>query len=317
MATFLLRRIGYIDAKEDKSYGMCASVLKSCQDYTYTDQTSNKQYKVDNEVIRQYLAVALTKVKLRQDEILSEYAEDCWNDVYSCLATNNYDETDETSTASKIAVGACRGEISTCMSVTGYYPSDAYTLTLSAMANWVTSKTLSCDEDHYINVTYGDNSIPHSIASVACEPCPADMTSEGGQTSVCQCPGDKVLKACSNGSIQFGLTKYQCVDAGGGVCDVCGYALVAPNSGTGYVKVDEYTTGEKIELSRQGATDKYAGVKLTLNSGTNECECPTGLTETLDDEDGNFTTNNNDFKKIFDANGAVFINTGMVCKKSS
>ena len=87
-----MRRVGYIDAKTDKSYGMCANVLKQCQDYTYEIKGSNKKYLVNNEVIRQYLALALTKIKLKQDTILADYAETCWNDVYSCLSANSYDE---------------------------------------------------------------------------------------------------------------------------------------------------------------------------------------------------------------------------------
>ena len=170
IATYLLRRVGYIDAKNDKSYGMCANVLKQCQDYTYETKGSSKQYLVNNEVVRQYLALALTKIKLKQDTILSDYAETCWNDVYSCLSANNYDENNVNTTASKTAVNACRGDIATCMSVTGYYPSDNETLTLAAMTGWVASKLISCDANQFLTVTPGSGS-PSSIGTVGCVPC--------------------------------------------------------------------------------------------------------------------------------------------------
>jgi len=158
IATYLLRRVGYVDDKdENKTYGMCANVLKQCQNYTFN---KNKKYEPNNEVIRQYLSLALTKIKLKQDEILSDYAETCWNDVYSCLGTNNFDESDVGSTASKTAINACRSDISTCMSVTGYYPSDNTTISLSTMADWVSGNLglTSSDQCGYAltvdNLTY-------------------------------------------------------------------------------------------------------------------------------------------------------------------
>jgi hypothetical protein len=170
MATYLLRRIGYIDAKNDKSYGMCANVLKQCQDYTYEINGNSKKYIVNNEVVRQYLALALTKIKLQQDTILADYAETCWNDVYSCLSANNYDENNTNTTTSRTAVQACRGDISTCMSVTGYYPSDNTTLTLAAMTHWVASKLISCETNQFLDhdVTEGDL---NAIGTVSCMPC--------------------------------------------------------------------------------------------------------------------------------------------------
>ncbi len=324
MATFLLRRIGYIDAKEDKSYGMCASVLKSCQDYTYTDQTSNKQYKVDNEVIRQYLAVALTKVKLRQDEILSEYAEDCWNDVYSCLATNNYDETDETSTASKIAVGACRGEISTCMSVTGYYPSDAYTLTLSAMANWIASKTVECPENEYLEVNYANvtSGQPSQIATVGCKPCPAGTTSEGGQASMCKCPDGKELAQNYAGTISFGdSTKYSCVNAGGGwslmvtkktgdTKELTNDNLVALGT-SGYLrsvkKPTDFTGCRSGSNAGYYCTDNY--VYITWMSDASTCANADATTYSVSKE----TVSSTDVVSVMGANPGLDLSTSYKC----
>ena len=183
MATFLLRRIGYIDTKEDKSYGMCANVMKQCQDYTFDSQQSNKKYLPDNEVVRQYLVLASTKIKLKQDEILSDYAETCWTDVYSCLSTNNYDEENPTNVASRTAVNACRGDVATCMSVTGFQPADNDSLTLAAMTDWVAAKLISCAEGEYLSWSNNDtpesapgistgSTIPRQLTKVECKTCP-------------------------------------------------------------------------------------------------------------------------------------------------
>ena len=175
IATYLLRRVGYIDTKEDKSYGMCADVMKQCQDYTFTSGKSNRKYIPENEVVRQYLALALTKIKMKQDEVLSEYAESCWTDVYSCLSSNNYDEENTKTTTSKTAVNACRGDIATCMSVTGYQPSDNETVTLSAMTDWVASKLISCPSNYYLAWKDSPESVsdgsPRTFSELECKPC--------------------------------------------------------------------------------------------------------------------------------------------------
>ncbi len=185
LATYLLQKIGYID-KDDKVHGMCASAMKQCQDYAFSNRsTSSKNYKPDNEVVRQYLLSALTKIKLQQDAIISDYAEDCRSDVSSCLSTNGYDETNTTTTASTTAVNACRADIVTCMSVSGYKPSNGTTLTLRNMQDWVASMLTVCPTDYYLYDT-GDN------AGVKCKPCgmagSVPLISSGGQTTMCYCP---------------------------------------------------------------------------------------------------------------------------------
>ena len=185
LATYLLQKIGYID-KDDKVHGMCASAMKQCQDYAFNNRSgSNKSYKPDNEVVRQYLLSALTKIKLQQDAIISDYAEDCRSDVSSCLSTNGYDEANTTTTASTTAVNACRADIVTCMSVSGYKPKDGTTLTLRKMKDWVASMLTVCPADYYLTDT-GDND------NVKCVPCgmagSVPLTSSGGQTTMCYCP---------------------------------------------------------------------------------------------------------------------------------
>jgi len=187
MATYILQKVGYIDSSDnDKVHGMCAAAMKQCQDYAFKNPSrSNKSYTPDNEVVRQYLLSALTKIKLQQDEILSDYAEDCRSDVSSCLATNGYDETNTATTASTSAVNACRSEIVTCMSVSGQRPSDAGGLTLRAMRDWVASMLLVCPANYYLDDT-GTNS------NVTCKPCGTvggvALVSSGGQSTLCYCP---------------------------------------------------------------------------------------------------------------------------------
>ena len=168
MATYLLEKIGYIDEK-DKPHGMCASVMKQCQDYTYTTERSKRTYRPDNEVVRRYLASTLTKIKFQQDELLSSYVEDCRSDVTSCLSSNGYDESNVYTTASQTAVNACRAYIQTCMSVGGWKPSDNTKLTLRQMSDWVGSILTSCPEGYYFKesgATGGD----WSSGCHVCEP---------------------------------------------------------------------------------------------------------------------------------------------------
>lgn len=152
MAMYLLQKIGYID-DNDKVHGMCASVMKQCQDYTYSSKSSRKstkKYVPDNEVVRQYLNNTLAKIKVQQDAIIADYAEGCRNDVTSCLSTNGYDETAPNSTATKTAINACAAEITTCMSVGGYQITDGVKLTLRAMSDWVASIMMTCPENQYL-----------------------------------------------------------------------------------------------------------------------------------------------------------------------
>ena len=128
MSEYLQYKIGYI--KDSKAYGMCSSVLNKCQDYTFDGGT----YKPNNRVVEEYLMRTLVNIKKSQDVILADYAETCISDVTSCLSDNGYNEEDTTSTASKIAINACRSQIITCMSVNG---DAAATPSPSGMATWV------------------------------------------------------------------------------------------------------------------------------------------------------------------------------------
>ena len=197
IATYLLQKIGYID-DEDKAHGMCASVMKQCQDYTFSNVSrSSKRYIPNNEVVRQYLSTALSKIKLQQDAIIADYAEDCRSDVSSCLSTNGYDEQNTGTTASKSAVNACRAEIVTCMSATGQKPKDPAKLTLRVMKNWIDSMLIVCQTNYYVKDD-GEN-------AVTCELCGKSennisLVSSGGQSNMCYCPeGYTATESLDNG----------------------------------------------------------------------------------------------------------------------
>ena len=135
MVRFLQYKIGYV--ANNKTYGMCASVLNKCQNYTYSDG----EFQNDNQVVREYLQRTLTQIKVAQDEIISGYAENCISDVSSCLNSNQYDETNSTSSKSNLAINACKAQIVTCMSVNGDASASP---TPSAITEWV--KTISSQE---------------------------------------------------------------------------------------------------------------------------------------------------------------------------
>ena len=141
MSKYLLYKIGYNE--DGKNFGMCMSVLNKCQDYTYTGTTAaNKAYKPDNNVVKEYLQRTLTKIKVAQDKVISDYAENCITDVSSCLASNNYDEKASDS-KKNIAINACRAQIRTCMSVNGDSTENP---TPTQMKDWV-SDMLDDDEE--------------------------------------------------------------------------------------------------------------------------------------------------------------------------
>ena len=184
MALYLLQKIGYIDTtnNKDQVHGMCASVMKQCQDYTFNSKkSSSKDYIPDNEVVRMYLTNTLAKIKVQQDALLADYAEGCRADVQSCLSTNGYDESNTGSTTSRTAVNACSSEITTCMSVGGYTPKDGTKLTLRAMNDWVSSMLISCPANYYLTddgigdgtlKDGSDNGKGKSGNAVSCTMCP-------------------------------------------------------------------------------------------------------------------------------------------------
>lgn len=108
---FLMKKIGYHD-EDGKNNGMCISVLNKCQNYTY----DNGNYVMDNVVVKEYLQRTLTQIKAAQDEMITNYAENCITDVQSCLNQNGYGND---GVISDVAINSCRASIKSCMSVNG------------------------------------------------------------------------------------------------------------------------------------------------------------------------------------------------------
>lgn len=149
MSEFLQNKIGYHDNSDGKNYGMCISILNKCQDVTYTGSGQNVKYNPKNNVIKEFLNRTLIQIKSAQDEVLADFAESCILDVASCLAQNNYDETETTSqpgtgsdvgsdtgrvsTRNNIAINACKSIITSCMSVNGNQNAS----TNSELSEWV------------------------------------------------------------------------------------------------------------------------------------------------------------------------------------
>ncbi len=125
MAKYLQAKIGTIDNKTNKPVGMCAHILNKCQDYTYTAGSgNNKKYEDNNEVIKNYLRRTLIQIKSAQDEMLADYAEDCLQEVSSCLSENTYSysysyNSSNANVLNDTTIGACKSEILTCASVIG------------------------------------------------------------------------------------------------------------------------------------------------------------------------------------------------------
>lgn len=159
---FLQNKIGWHDDKNNKDYGMCMNVLNQCQKYTYTTKGNKTTYNGENDVIINFMQRALIQIKAKQDELLASYAEDCINDVSSCLSTNNYDENNPTSTKSRAAVNSCYAQVKTCMSVNGnIYGS----VTPTELQTWVTG-TYSALE----SIDQGDTTSIEALCSSITEP---------------------------------------------------------------------------------------------------------------------------------------------------
>ena len=91
--------------------------MNQCQDYTYTKEG---KYNPNNQVISEYLQRTLVQIKTAQDEMLADHAEDCLNDVASCLQQNNsssyyYSSSSTYEDITDTAINACKSQIKTCM----------------------------------------------------------------------------------------------------------------------------------------------------------------------------------------------------------
>ena len=108
LAKMLAMRIGYIDGA-GRVQGMCSSVLNQCQRNTFD---TNGSYRLDNEVVREFLARTLMQIKARQDDIISSHAAQCRQEVLNCTSRNNLTKQNADTPAR-----SCMQSITTCMSV--------------------------------------------------------------------------------------------------------------------------------------------------------------------------------------------------------
>ncbi len=214
MSKFLQYKIGYYDNSENKNHGMCMSVLNKCQDITYTGEINKKTYNPANNVIKEYLQRTLTQIKVMQDEIVADYAENCISDVSACLAQNNYD--DDNATRINIAINACKQQIVTCMSVNGYADAEPNP---TAMKQWVAGIVDGTDLDYPSNQP---SAMKQWVAGIV-EGTDLDYPSNSGntqpsvkpltETEVCLSNGDAVISQNKKYCIVYGVkTAEDCVD---------------------------------------------------------------------------------------------------------
>ena len=109
LAFMLVNRVGYID-DNGRAQGMCSSVLTQCQTHTY----KSNSYDFKNEVLREFLSRTLMQIKARQDEVIANYAQQCRQEVLSCLTRNSFTENNADTPAR-----SCLGDITTCLNVLG------------------------------------------------------------------------------------------------------------------------------------------------------------------------------------------------------
>lgn len=143
LADYIQNKIGYIE--DGKTYGMCSGILNQCQDLTFEGNGNNKKYKFDNNVVREFLQRVLTQIKVSQDNLLSDYSEECTSDVISCLSQNSYGSSNATN---NVAINACRSKIRTCMSVTGDSSANPTPTQLNTWANTI------MNSDNVFTITY-------------------------------------------------------------------------------------------------------------------------------------------------------------------
>lgn len=194
MTDFLMHKIGYNE--NGKNYGMCISVLNKCQDYTYTGPLNARKYNPENDVIKEYLQRTLVKIKSAQDQVITEYAENCISDVTSCLTSNNYEQDNgaNVNTArNNVAINACRGQIMTCMSVNG---DTASTPTPDQIRTWVASM-LAAYSDTNVGVEEDPTPDPTPDTLTPCEVCCDNF--DGTYSAVLEvesCTGTTPASAC-------------------------------------------------------------------------------------------------------------------------
>ena len=271
LALYLQSKIGYHDDSTNKNYGMCISVLNQCQDYTYKD----KKYIVNNQVVSEYLQRTLVRIKAAQDEMLSDYAENCLNDVASCLQQNNsssyyYSQTSTYEDISNVAINACKSVIRTCRSVTDGATDTTVT---SKLKDWL-EDALSAKTSPVTPVTVEFNGIVAGWAE------DANYAAFVPETYSFVLPTNNQVELDSR---YANATLYWCYNIGG--------ELKCRNAQQGQITMGKSESGQladggatiyaSIAGSQSGCEDKIEGATWT-GAG---CVCPEG-TWFKDDEEG-------------------------------
>jgi len=211
-AEYLQYKIGYIT--DGKAYGMCASVLNQCQDYTYDDKGN---FKYNNDVVKSYLERTLVQIKAQQDELLNSYAESCLTDVTSCLSDNGWSSGSKTTSTQR---SACASVIKTCKSLNpGSTGEDETAQTWLNNALGINEKADTCEVKDVANATAVELKDGKCVAT-ACATgydlkngeCSAkadtcDVTDVDNATAVELQDGECVATACATGYV---LTSGKC-----------------------------------------------------------------------------------------------------------
>ena len=113
IAAYLLYKIG---TKEDVTSGLCRPVLSKCRRYTYD---ANGKFMFPNDVIVNYIQNAMVQINANQMKTISNYAQNCLQDVSTCYngqvsQLNQYTSAMSASSVINVMRGACRNVALTC-----------------------------------------------------------------------------------------------------------------------------------------------------------------------------------------------------------
>lgn len=111
---YLMQKIGTKQKITDE--GLCRAVLDKCQNYTYD---SNGNYKMDNDVVVNYIQRAMVNIKAAQHKIISDYASSCMVDIATCYnqqvtQVNAWSSAASVNSVYNVMRGACRNVALTC-----------------------------------------------------------------------------------------------------------------------------------------------------------------------------------------------------------
>jgi hypothetical protein len=207
MLGFLETKIGNINTQGAET-GMCINVLKKCQNYAFIG--TNKTYEPTNDVVREFMSQALTKIKNRQDNLVEDYVSNCKADVQSCLVSNGAIVGDtglNVGYVSNAIYNACKTIASTCAGAS------SSTGTAAELVHEVACYTAN-DGTPGVSNAWSIGS-PASVCK-----CPVGTTWSGA-TKTCNCPSDATwsydLGACvctdPTKEIQVSGSTYICVVA--------------------------------------------------------------------------------------------------------